>query len=135
MQGATENANFRRIVGRPFERGNPGGPGRPKGARSKLQEVFLADLHDAWQEHGPSVIREAMRKKPADVLRVVASLLPRQVHLTDDLSDRSSAQLAAIARWLDDLASLGIDPAGALEEGSGEQARDLPALPQATDLP
>lgn len=119
-----------------FQPGNRANPfGRPKGARSKLQEDFLADLHAAWKARGPEVIEAAMDEKPSEVLRVVASLLPKQVHVTDDLSDRTTSQLAAIAAWLDDLASIGIDPAGALQEGSGEQVVDLPALPQAAGLP
>jgi hypothetical protein len=37
------NAPATRVIGRPFQ---PGNPGRPKGSRNKLSEDFVAALYD-----------------------------------------------------------------------------------------
>jgi hypothetical protein len=39
-----------------FKPGNPGGPGRPVGARSKLNELAVALLHEDFAKHGADVI-------------------------------------------------------------------------------
>ena len=99
------NAPATRVIGRPFQRGNPG---RPKGSRNKLAEAFVADLYDDWQEHGLAAIQEVRATKPDAYLKVIASLLPKDVNLTtrslDDLSDdqlmRKLAMLTEMARPL-----------------------------------
>ena len=69
----------------------PGNPGRPKGSRNKLGEAFLADLYADWQKHGVQVLAKVRAKRPADYLKVVASILPRDLHITvseyEELSD------------------------------------------------
>lgn len=65
-----------------FKRGNPGGPGRPKGSRNAIQEDFLKDIHEAWKAHGKEVIASTVEEKPAEFLKVVASLLPKEATLT-----------------------------------------------------
>ena len=62
--------------------GNPNG--RAKGARSRLSEGFLSDLAEHWQEHGKDAISRACEKSPVEYLRVVASLMPRNVELSVD---------------------------------------------------
>mgnify|MGYP003341483637 CR=1 FL=1 len=64
---------------RPGVSGNP--RGRPKGCRNKLGEEFLADLLADWQTHGVEAIARVRRERPADYLKVVASLLPKQFDL------------------------------------------------------
>jgi hypothetical protein len=44
---------------------NSGFGGRPKGSRNKLNETFLRDLQEAWEEKGPSVIAAAIPRVPA----------------------------------------------------------------------
>jgi hypothetical protein len=62
-----------------FLSGNVGGPGRKIGSRNKLGEAFVADLQTDWQQHGPAVIEQVRITDPAAYLRIVASLMPRQV--------------------------------------------------------
>jgi hypothetical protein len=64
-----------------FLPGNSGYGGRPKGARSKLGEAFLEDLRDAWNEHGATALARCATEEPAQFVRVVASLLPRDVDI------------------------------------------------------
>ena len=65
----------------------PGNAGKPKGSRNKLGEEFLKDMLSAWQAHGPSVIERVSEERPQDFLKVVASLLPRDVNLNVNTMD------------------------------------------------
>ena len=72
--------------------GNPGGPGRPVGARSKLNELAVALLHEDFAKHGADVIRRVRERKPEVYLASVVSLLPKQSQIEkrspfDDLTD------------------------------------------------
>lgn len=88
----------KKVPGRPFK---PGNPGRPKGSRNKLGEAFIAALHDDFIENGPETIQRVREEKPDQYLKVVASILPKElkvtteVELSDDELDRRIRQLAA----------------------------------------
>lgn len=109
----------------------PGNPGRPKGARNKLGEEFLQDMLADWTENGKAVIEAVRADKPDQYLKVVASILPKEMNLRvndfDDLTDDQLArQLAAIASQL---ARAGV----AIGEGVGtpeapEQPGELPTI-------
>ena len=58
--------------------------GRPKSARSKLSESFLVDLHDVFLQRGKAAIEEVCKDKPAEFLRVIAQVLPKQLEAEDD---------------------------------------------------
>lgn len=68
-----------------------GNPGRPKGSRNKLGEAFLEDMLADWEANGPAAIREVRETKPDAYLKVVASILPRDLNInvnqTDHLTD------------------------------------------------
>ena len=81
-----------------FKRGNPGGPGRPVGARSKLKELAVALLHEDFVKHGADVIKRVRERKPEVYLTSVVSLLPKQSQIEkrspfDDLTDVELDQL------------------------------------------
>ncbi|MGA4923232.1 DUF5681 domain-containing protein, partial [Bacillus subtilis] len=48
---------------KPGQSGNPAG--RPKGARSRLQENFLAALADDFADHGVDAIQTMRLEKPS----------------------------------------------------------------------
>ena len=88
----------------------PGNPGRPKGARNKLGEAFIEDMLADWEANGPAAIREVREKKPDAYLKVVASILPKDLnvninqtdHMTDEqLVERIRSLDAAIRPFLD----------------------------------
>ena len=92
-----------------FLPGNSGFGGRPKGSRNKLGEQFISDLRDAWEEHGADVIARVARDEPAQFLRVIASLMPRDIRVEghiDVLADVTDA-LAAFGKLTD---MLGAEP-------------------------
>ena len=62
---------------KPGESGNPAG--RPKGSRNKLSEEFVAEVYADWCEHGAAAIKTVRETRPDVYVKVVASLLPRQV--------------------------------------------------------
>lgn len=102
---------------KPGQSGNPAG--RPKGSRNKLAEAFLADLHEKWQEHGVSAIEAMIADKPGDFVKVVASVMPKELHVKDDsLADLSDEQ---IMDFLDTVRALA--PAGAVKKATGRTSR------------
>ena len=81
----------------PFKPGQSGNPrGRPRGARNKLGEEFLTQLCDDSEVHGAAVIERVRQEDPAAYLRVIVSVLPKELkidrrpdagpfsHLTDE---------------------------------------------------
>jgi hypothetical protein len=65
----------------------PGQSGNPKrralGSRHKLNEKFILALHDDFVEHGAAVIEKVRIRKPEIYLKVIASILPRELHVKD----------------------------------------------------
>ncbi len=90
----------------PGQSGNPAG--RPKGSRNKLSEDFVAALYNDFQEHGSAAIAACRAEKPDVYLRVIAGILPKDVHLkvqsldelTDDQLMRKLAVLTEMAKPL-----------------------------------
>jgi hypothetical protein len=66
---------------RPGQSGNPAG--RPIGNRNKLNEKFILALHDDFVQHGTKVIEQVRKDKPDVYLKVIASILPRELHVRD----------------------------------------------------
>lgn len=85
-----------------FEKGHPGGPGRPKGSRNKLGEDFISALAADFDEHGEETIATVRTEDPAAYLRVIAAIVPKELHVKTDafdgLSDEDIAAILAIAR-------------------------------------
>ena len=106
-----------------FITGNIGG-GRPKGARSKLGEQFCQDVYEKWQEAGARCIDEMIADKPGDFVKLVATMLPKEMNLTvsdgsdlsdEELHDRIRNLAAQLTPFLGD--GIGATDAGA--EGKG----------------
>ena len=67
---------------KPGQSGNPAG--RPKGARHKLGEAFLLALQESFVTGGKEAIAEVMENKPNQYLKVVASILPKELELSEE---------------------------------------------------
>lgn len=101
-----------------FVSGNIGG-GRPKGARGKLGEAFLEALHDDFQEHGVDTIARVREEKPDQYMKVVASLLPKEIKI-EAVSDLTDEQLDQRIRQLASLIEVGVvDASGGGEAQEG----------------
>ena len=70
--------------------------------RNRLTEVALAALGADFAEHGAAVIEEVRKTKPHVYLQVVASLLPRQLHVerTSVLGELSDEELQLLEEHL-----------------------------------
>lgn len=79
-----------------FVKGVSGNPaGKPKGARHALTENFVKALHDDFAEHGTAAIVSVRTEKPDQYLKVIASLVPKDVNLNvNNLDEMSDAELA-----------------------------------------
>ena len=79
-----------------------GNPGRPKGARNKLAEAFVKALHKDFEEHGEQAIERARDEKPDQYLKVIASLLPKEIDVGENfataLKESRDAAVAAALR-------------------------------------
>lgn len=84
-----------------FLTGNIGG-GRPKGARAKLGELFLEDMLTAWESKGAAAIHTVIEKRPQDFLKVVASLMPKDLNVNiNQIGEMTDEQLLDRLRKLD----------------------------------
>ena len=115
MSGKPEPTGRKRTQFKPGKSGNPAG--RPKGSRSKLGEDFLSALQQDFRDHGPDVIAKVREERPADYLKIVAGLLPRNVSINapnplENLSDEElTATLEAVRRIMAGDHDDGSDPA------------------------
>lgn len=114
-----------------FLPGNTGFGGRPKGARNKLGEAFIQALHDDFEEHGVAAIQVVRAEKPEQYLKVIASLLPKDVNLNinDQFGEMSDDELIKHIRELDAAISpflAGLE-GSSVEGASGESGAVKPA--------
>lgn len=71
--------------------------GRPKGSRNKLGESFLTDLQADWETNGAAVIETVRKDRPHEYLKVVASILPKELNVrVDPLDEMDDDELTAI---------------------------------------
>lgn len=80
---------------KPGQSGNP--KGRTKGARSKLAEAFLADMYADWEANGVVAIAAVRESRPSDYLKVVASILPKQLEVKESTMDEINDDELALA--------------------------------------
>lgn len=85
----------------PFPPGQSGNPaGRPKGSRNKLGEDFIAALHDDFEANGIAAIQAVRKDKPDAYIKVIASILPKELKVTTE-NDLTDEQLIERIRILD----------------------------------
>src|SRR4029079_15973917 len=119
------------VLYKPGQSGNPAG--RPRNARNKISTAFLEALAADYEEHGAAAIKIMRMEKPADYVRVSASLMPRELEITStqltEVSDDELDVFIAYARERLLERSSAIDVrSGEGEEINGEPVKLLPAL-------
>jgi hypothetical protein len=74
-------------------------PGRPKGARNKLQSSFLHALAEDFERDGPAAIKICRIEDPGRYVQIISSLMPRELDIergiTGDLDDEQLDTLIA----------------------------------------
>jgi hypothetical protein len=111
-----------------FKPGQVANPkGRPKGSRNKLGEAFIQALHDDFKDHGVDAIVKVRETKPDQYLKVVAAVIPQEVHHTvedyDQLSDDDlrAEFIRAASAIQTRIEARGRDRAAGAIEGSAEE--------------
>lgn len=103
--------------------------GRPKGSRNKLGEQFVSALQADFEANGEKVIETVRVERPHEYLKVVASILPKEVKVTTtQVEELSDDELAAGIAALQSIIAAQAAREGAGETGSGEPAQGIPAL-------
>ena len=74
--------------------------GRMKGSRNKLGADFVAAMQRDFEQHGEAVIRTVRVERPAEYLKVIASILPKELEITSPLKDIPDEQLDAIVAYI-----------------------------------
>lgn len=113
----------------PWKPGQSGNPkGREKGSRNKLGEKFLANLVDHWETNGVAALDACLKDSPSSYVKVVASILPKEMTVKVDLyEDLSDAELdSAIKRLARTV--LGIEGDGS-SEGDASEDQPTESLP------
>jgi hypothetical protein len=102
MDAAASNLNGEKKDTRikPGEVRNPAG--RPKGARSKLGEDFLKAMQEDFAANGKVAVISVRETKPDQYLKVIASILPKEIELSGEVvtltKEQRDAAVAAAAR-------------------------------------
>lgn len=101
-----------------FKKGQSGNPGgKPIGARNKLQGAFLNTLAEDFEKDGKQAIIDMRINEPAQYIRCVASLMPKELEVTKPLDDLTDDELArAIATLKQFFDSEGIGDRGEEEK-------------------
>lgn len=102
---------------KPFQPGQSGNPkGREKGSRNKLGEDFIEAMHADFKAHGKAAIETVRKEKPDQYLKVIASIVPKDLNVNvnnyddmsdDDLRNELRGLAASLATLLGDAAGEG----------------------------
>ena len=89
---ADDTAGPRRAKAKPARRQTAAGPApRPKRTKKTLGDDFLAAVRADFRTHGAGVIAKVRADKPDQYLKIVLSVLPKDLHVSinqlDALSD------------------------------------------------
>lgn len=106
----------------PGTSGNPAG--KPKGARTKLGEQFLSALQEDFQAHGVEAIKVVREERPQDYIKVIASLMPKDLNLNvNSMDDATDDELIQRLRDLESVIRpfLGVEGSGEDSAGTGSQ--------------
>lgn len=125
-----QNDRYRGL--KPFKPGQSGNPaGRAKGSRNALGEDFVAALAEDFAVNGRAAITAVRVDKPDQYLKVIAQVVPKEVHhRVEDLDDLSDDAIEAkLIELLTARAEAGSDKAGGRTAKAARAERSKAALP------
>jgi len=105
---------------------NPGG--KPVGARNALQGDFMRELAKDFAENGVSAIVETRTTQPAQYMKIIASLMPKELEIKRPLEEMTDDDLIAGVAALQSYLNAGGASKGADDAAKPQQAKRLPSL-------
>jgi hypothetical protein len=112
MSDSTDDFQKPEHLFKPGQSGNPAG--RPKGSRNALGEAFIEAMHADFKEHGAAAIVKVRDEKPDQYLKVIASILPKDLNVNiNQMDDLTDDQLIQRIRSLDSAIRPFLDAQGA----------------------
>jgi hypothetical protein len=105
---------------------NPGG--KPVASRNRLQGDFMRALADDFAEHGVAAIQQTRAQSPAQYLKVVASLMPKELEIKRPLEEMTDDDLIAGVAALQSLLNAQGAGDGATDAAKSKQAKGVPPL-------
>ena len=82
-----------------WKKGQSGNPkGRPKGSRDKINKAFVDDFTDDWRKHGKEAIERVREERPAEYLRIAASLVPKEAKMQVNVNNELDQALLELMR-------------------------------------
>ena len=92
-----------------FKPGQPSRGGRRRGSRDRIQTDMLEAIAEDFALHGKEAIKIARIERPTEYLKLVASLLPREVEQTIDGQVTHQHQIETIRRVILDPKTITIE--------------------------
>jgi len=85
-----------------FQKGQSKIGGRGKGVRNRLSNALLEALAKDFEEHGEEAVRITRVERPAEYLKIVAGIMPKELEITDsrlkEIDDNELDYLIELAR-------------------------------------
>lgn len=103
---------------------NPGG--KPVGSRNALQGDFMRELAADFAAHGKKAISDTREASPAQYLKIVASLMPKELEIKRPLEEITDEELATAFATLQSIVN-GNGVGDSVAQGQ-QQAQDLSGL-------
>lgn len=104
--------------------GNP--TGRNAGSRNKLGHAFIVALQADFEAHGEEAIKKVRADKPHEYLKVIASVLPKELHVKDTTLDEMTD--GEILGLIADVRAAKAGSGGKSPDGDPETADDPGAI-------
>jgi len=103
-----------------FQKGQPKTGGRRKGSRDRIATALLEVIAEDFEKFGAEAVIIARKERPVEYLRVVASLLPKELEVThhNSLKDLSDDEIDIFVAQL----RAERTTAGSTEDGTTETA-------------